>query len=217
MIKEEKSLLNENILSLEGKKIDIKGEDFKKIMFLYKIALREMETRINIIKDEYEFLYNYCLIDHIKTRLKKPDSIVKKLENKKIEMNYQKLIDEISDIAGIRIICPVKENIFDVLNIIKSYPDIKVLKEKDYISNPKKSGYSSYHIILEVPINVAGKIINIKTEIQIRTMAMDFWASLEHKIKYKTDKEVTKKMCKELINAAKILNKMDVQMAEMLP
>ena len=217
MIKEEKSLLNENILSLEGKKIDIKGEDFKKIMFLYKIALREMETRINIIKDEYEFLYNYCIIDHIKTRLKKPDSIVKKMENKKIEMNYQKLIDEISDIAGIRIICPVKENIFDVLNIIKSYPDIKVLKEKDYISNPKKSGYSSYHIILEVPINVAGKIINIKTEIQIRTMAMDFWASLEHKIKYKTDKEVTKKMCKELINAAKILNKMDVQMAEMLP
>ena len=217
MIKEEKSLLNENILSLEGKKIDIKGEDFKKIMFLYKIALREMETRINIIKDEYEFLYNYCLIDHIKTRLKKPDSIVKKMENKKIEMNYQKLIDEISDIAGIRIICPVKENIFDVLNIIKSYPDIKVLKEKDYISNPKKSGYSSYHIILEVPINVAGKIINIKTEIQIRTMVMDFWASLEHKIKYKTDKEVTKKMCKELINAAKILNKMDVQMAEMLP
>ena len=216
-MKEEKSLLNENILSLEGKKIDIKGEDFKKIMFLYKIALREMETRINIIKDEYEFLYNYCLIDHIKTRLKKPDSIVKKMENKKIEMNYQKLIDEISDIAGIRIICPVKENIFDVLNIIKSYPDIKVLKEKDYISNPKKSGYSSYHIILEVPINVAGKIINIKTEIQIRTMAMDFWASLEHKIKYKTDKEVTKKMCKELINAAKILNKMDVQMAEMLP
>ena len=217
MIKEEKSLLNENILSLEGKKIDIKGEDFKKILFLYKIALREMETRINIIKDEYDFLYNYCIIDHIKTRLKKPDSIVKKLENKKIEMNYQKLIDEISDIAGIRIICPVKENIFDVLNIIKSYPDIKVLKEKDYISNPKKSGYSSYHIILEVPINVAGKIINIKTEIQIRTMAMDFWASLEHKIKYKTDKEVTKKMCKELINAAKILNKMDVQMAEMLP
>lgn len=217
MIKEEKSLLNENILALEGKKIDIKGEDFKKIMFLYKIALREMETRINIIKDEYEFLYNYCLIDHIKTRLKKPDSIVKKLENKKIEMNYQKLIDEISDIAGIRIICPVKENIFDVLNIIKSYPDLKILKEKDYISNPKKSGYSSYHIILEVPINVAGKIINIKTEIQIRTMAMNFWASLEHKIKYKTDKEVTKKMCKELINAAKILNKMDVQMAEMLP
>ena len=216
MLKEEKSLLNENILSLEGKKIDIKSEDFKKIMFLYKIALREIETRINTIKDGYEFLYNYCLIDHIKTRIKKPDSIVKKMKNKKIEMNYQKLIDEISDIAGIRIICPVKENIFDVLNIIKSYPDLKVLKEKDYISNPKKSGYSSYHIILEVPINVAGKIIYVKTEIQIRTMAMDFWASLEHKIKYKTEKEVTKKMCKELINAAKILNKMDIQMAEML-
>ena len=216
-MKEEKSLLNENILSLEGKKLDIKSEDFKKIMFLYKMALREVETRINIIKDEYEVLYNYCLIDHIKTRIKKPESIEKKMKNKKLEMNYQKLIDEISDIAGIRIICPVKENIFDVLNIIKSYPDIKVLKEKDYITNPKKSGYSSYHVILEVPINVAGKIINVKAEIQIRTMAMDFWASLEHKIKYKTNKEVTKKMCKELISAAKMLNKMDLKMAEMLP
>ena len=216
-MKEEKSLLNENILSLEGKKIDIKSEDFKKIMFLYKMALREIETRINTIKDEYEILYNYCLIDHIKTRIKKPESIEKKMKNKKLEMNYQKLIDEISDIAGIRIICPVKENIFDVLNIIKSYPDIKILKEKDYITNPKKSGYSSYHVILEIPINVAGKIIYLKTEIQIRTMAMDFWASLEHKIKYKTNKEVTKKMCKELISAAKMLNKMDLKMAEMLP
>ena len=216
-MKEERSLLNENILSLEGKKIDIKSEDFKKIMFLYKMALREIETRINTIKDEYEILYNYCLIDHIKTRIKKPESIEKKMQNKKLEMNYQKLIDEISDIAGIRIICPVKENIFDVLNIIKSYPDIKILKEKDYITNPKKSGYSSYHVILEVPINVAGKIIYLKTEIQIRTMAMDFWASLEHKIKYKTNKEVTKKMCKELISAAKMINKMDLKMAEMLP
>lgn len=93
---------------------------------------------------------------------------------------------------------------------------MKILKEKDYISNPKKSGYSSYHIILEVPINIAGKIIYVKAEIQIRTMAMDFWASLEHKIKYKTNKNVTKKMCKELINIAKIINKVDIEMAEMI-
>ena len=180
------------------------------------MALREVETRINIIKDEFEFLYNYTLIDHIKTRIKSPESIEKKMKKKNSEMNYQKLIEDVSDIAGLRIICPVQENILEVVNIIRSYPDLKILKEKDYISKPKKSGYASYHIVLEVPVNVAGKIIYVKTEIQIRTMAMDFWASLEHKIKYKTDKDITKKMCRELINAAKILNKMDLQMAGML-
>lgn len=215
-IRKENSLLNENTLSLKGKKIDIKSDDFKKIIFLYKMALREVETRINIIKDEFEFLYNYTLIDHIKTRIKSPESIEKKMKKKNSEMNYQKLIEDVSDIAGLRIICPLQENILEVVNIIRSYPDLKILKEKDYISKPKKSGYASYHIVLEVPVNVAGKIIYVKTEIQIRTMAMDFWASLEHKIKYKTDKDITKKMCRELINAAKILNKMDLQMAGML-
>lgn len=210
------SLLKENTLSLEGKKIDIKSDDFKKLMFIYEMALREVETKINIIKDEFEYLYNYTLIDHIKTRIKSPESIEKKMQKKNSDMNYQKLIEEISDIAGLRIICPVQENILEIVNIIKSYKEFKILKEKDYITKPKKSGYTSYHIILAVPVNVAGKIIYVKTEIQIRTMTMDFWASLEHKIRYKTDKELTKKMCKELVNSAKVLNKMDLQMAKMI-
>lgn len=212
----ENSLLKENALSLEGKKIDFKSDDFKNLMFIYSIALREVETRINIIKDEFEYLYNYTLIDHIKTRIKSSQSIEKKMQKKNSEMNYQKLVEEISDIAGIRIICPVQENILEIVNIIKSYPDFKILKEKDYVTKPKKSGYSSYHIVLEVPVNVAGKIINVKTEIQIRTIAMDFWASLEHKIRYKTDRVLNKKMCKELVKSAKMLNKMDLQMSNMI-
>ncbi len=209
------SLLKQDTLSLEGKDVEIKSETFEKLMFLYSAALREVETKINILKDEFKYLYNYTLIDHITTRIKKPESILNKMKKKECNMNYQNLIEEINDIAGIRIICPLKDDIFSVINLIKSYPEFKILKEKDYITKPKKSGYSSYHLIIEVPVNVAGKIIYVKVEIQVRTMAMDFWASLEHEIKYKTDKKVTKKMSKELIECAKLINKMDVQMSNM--
>lgn len=212
----ENSLLKQDTLSLEGKDVEIKSETFEKLMFLYSAALREVETKINILKDEFKYLYNYTLIDHITTRIKKPESILNKMKKKQCNINYQSLIEEISDIAGIRIICPLKDDIFSVINLIKSYPEFKVLKEKDYITKPKKSGYSSYHLIIDVPVNVAGKMIYVKVEIQIRTMAMDFWASLEHDIKYKTDKKVSKKMSKELIECAKLINKMDVQMSNMV-
>lgn len=211
----ENSLLKQDTLSLEGKDIEIKSETFEKLMFLYSAALKEVETKINILKDEFKYLYNYTLIDHITTRIKKPESILNKMRKKQCNINYQNLIEEVSDIAGIRIICPLKDNIFSVINLIKSYPEFKILKEKDYITKPKKSGYSSYHLIIEVPVNVAGKIIYIKVEIQVRTMAMDFWASLEHDIKYKTDKKISKKMSKELIECAKLINKMDIQMSNM--
>lgn len=212
----ENSLLKQDTLSLEGKDVEIKSETFEKLMFLYSAALREVETKINILKDEFKYLYNYTLIDHITTRIKKPESILNKMRKKQCNINYQNLIEEVSDIAGIRIICPLKDDIFSVINLIKSYPEFKILKEKDYITKSKKSGYSSYHLIIEVPINVAGKIIYIKVEIQVRTMAMDFWASLEHDIKYKTDKKISKKMSKELIECAKLINKMDVQMSNMV-
>lgn len=212
----ENSLLKQDTLSLEGKDIEIKSETFEKLMFLYSAALREVETKINILKDEFKYLYNYTLIDHITTRIKKPESILNKMRKKQCNINYQNLIEEVSDIAGIRIICPLKDDIFSVINLIKSYPEFKILKEKDYITKPKKSGYSSYHLIIEVPVNVAGKIIYIKVEIQVRTMAMDFWASLEHDIKYKTDKKISKKMSKELIECAKLINKMDIQMSNMV-
>lgn len=215
-MKSENSLLKQDTLSLEGKKLEVKSDTFEKLMFLYSSALKEVETRVDILKDEFRYLYNYTLIDHVTTRIKKPDSIIKKMQEKKCCMDYQSLIEEINDIAGLRIICPLKDDIFSVVNMIKTYPDFKILKEKDYVTNPKKSGYSSYHLIIEVPVNIAGKIIHIKVEIQVRTMAMDFWASLEHDIKYKTNKKISKKMSQELVKCAKLINKMDVQMASMI-
>lgn len=214
-MKENSCLLKQENLLLEGKKVEVNSDTFENLMFLYSLALREVENKINILKDEFKYLYNYTLIDHITTRIKKPESILNKMKKKKCKMDYQSLIEEVSDIAGLRIICPLKEDIFSIIKLIKTYPDFKILKEKDYVTKPKKSGYSSYHLILEVPVNVAGKMIPIKVEIQARTMAMDFWASLEHEIKYKTDKKVSKKMSKELIKYAKLINKMDVEMASM--
>ncbi len=215
-MKSENSLLKQDTLSLEGKNLEVKSDTFEKLMFLYSSALKEVETRVDILKDEFKYLYNYTLIDHVTTRIKKPDSIIKKMQEKKCRMDYQSLIEEINDIAGLRIICPLKDDIFSVVNMIKTYPDFKILKEKDYVTNPKKSGYSSYHLIIEVPVNIAGKIIHIKVEIQVRTMAMDFWASLEHDIKYKTKKKISQKMSQELVKCAKLINKMDVQMASMI-
>ena len=201
----------ENFLEYEYK-IDVKEKTFEKLMFIYSIAIRELETKISIMKDEFKVFYNYDLIDHVNTRIKSADSIMKKMNKKKCELTYKEMIENINDIAGIRIVCPLKKDIFSIRNLITKIPEINVLKEKDYVTNPKESGYSSYHLIVEVPITLSQKLLFVKVEIQIRTMAMDFWASLEHKMKYKSDKNISKKISKDLINCAKIVNKMDNKM-----
>ena len=207
-MEKENSLLKQE-LSLDGKDVEIKSETFEKLMFLYSAALKKVETEVDILKDEFKYLYNYTLIDHVTTRIKKPESILNKMKKKKCNMNYQNLIEEISDVAGLRIICPVKDDVFSIVNLIKSYPEFKVLKEKDYITKPKQSGYSSYHLIIDVPVNVAGKIIYVKVEIQVRTMAMDFWSEAEHKVKYKPKSKVSAKDSKKLEWYAKIINIID--------
>ena len=121
-------------------------------------------------------------------------------------------IEKINDIAGIRIVCTLKDDIFFIRDLVKQIPDIHVLKEKDYVTNPKESGYSSYHMIVEVPVKLTQKTIYVKCEIQIRTLAMDFWASFEHKVKYKTKNDVNPKMSKELVSCAKMINKFDTKM-----
>ena len=129
-----------------------------------------------------------------------------------MELTYKDMIENINDIAGIRIVCPLKKDIVTIKEFLKKLPGVNVLKEKDYITNPKKSGYSSYHLILEVPVMLAKQNIYVKVEVQIRTIAMDFWASLEHKAKYKSDEEISKKESKEWINCAKMINKLDNKM-----
>lgn len=202
----------ENFLENKEEKLDVKEEPFDKLMFFYNSALKQLELQMNIIKDEFKVMYNYDLIDHIDTRIKEPKSIVKKMEKKKYKKTYLNLIEKVNDIAGMRIVCTLKDDIFFIKDLVKQIPDVHVLKEKDYVTNPKPSGYSSYHMIVEVPVKLSQKTIYVKCEIQIRTLAMDFWASFEHKVKYKTEQEVNKKTSKELVNCAKMISKFDDKM-----
>lgn len=202
----------ENCIENKNEKLDVKEEPYEKLMFFYRTALKELEVQMNIIKDEFKIMYNYDLIDHINSRIKEPKSIIKKMEKKGYEKTYLNLIEKINDIAGIRIVCNLKDDIFFIRDLIKNISDIRILKEKDYVTTPKENGYSSYHMIVEVPVRLTQNTIYVKCEIQIRTLAMDFWASFEHKVKYKSDQDISKKASKELVSYAKIINKFDNKM-----
>ena len=195
-----------------NKPIETQDKTFEKLMFIYSIAIRELKIKVEILQEEFKIFYNYELIDHIDTRVKTPESIINKMENKNCNLTYKEMIENINDIAGVRIVCSMKKDIFAIKKLISSIPGINVLKEKDYVTYPKESGYTSYHLIVEIPVRLSNNTIYVKVEIQIRTIAMDFWANLEHKMKYKTDKDINKKVSKEWINCAKIINNLDNKM-----
>ena len=198
----------ENLIDY-NKKIKESDETFQKIMSIYAMALKEMSTKVEIYKDEIKMFYNYDLIDHINFRIKSPESIMKKMQDKGVKLTYKEMIENINDIAGLRVICPVQKDIYSIKNLIQNIPGIQTLKEKDYVAHPKKCGYKSYHIILAVPVVLSKKLIYVKVEVQIRTMAMDVWATIEHKMRYKPEQELTEKQSKEWSNCAKAINKVD--------
>ena len=184
-------------------------------MYIYSQALKEVEKKIDIIRYDYEYFNKYDSIDHVRARIKSPESIINKMKKDNLELTYKNMIENIHDIAGIRIICPLKSDIYTIIKYIREFNDLEILKEKDYVSHPKESGYTSYHMIVRVPVIIDKDLNNITVEIQIRTMAMDFWASLEHKIKYKYEKEIPKGVRKELKECAKMTQKLDRRMSHL--
>ena len=207
-----KQVLRLDNFLMNSEKINSSDDTYNKLMFVYSAAIKMLETKLEILQDEFKFFYGCSVIDHTKTRIKKPESIIKKLEGRKQELTYQSLVANVNDVAGVRIVCPMKDDIYTVAGILKNTPDINVILEKDYVANPKKSGYASYHMVVEVPVQILRQTIPVKVEIQIRTLAMDFWASLEHDIKYKSNNKISKKVSNELVKCAKIINNMDNQM-----
>ena len=195
-----------------NKNIKTNDKTFEKLMFIYKVAIKELETKIEILQEEAKVLYDYDLIDHTNTRIKSPDSIIEKMNKKGCKLTYQEMIENINDIAGVRVICSLKKDIFVIRDLVEKIPGVHILKQKDYITHPKKSGYSSYHLIVEVPIVLSRQIVYVKVEIQIRTVAMDFWASLEHKMKYKPEENIDNKSSKEWVKTAKIIEQLDKKM-----
>lgn len=198
-----------------SQELNVNDDIFKNLMFIHSMAIKELTSKLEIFKEEFNVLYNYDLIDNITSRVKTPDSIVKKMIDKKYELTYRNLINDVNDIAGIRIICTTKDDIFLIRDLISNLAGITVLKEKDYVTYPKKSGYSSYHILAQLPINVGMDIVNVKVEIQVRTKAMDLWASIEHDIRYKSKNKISKKVSDELVTCAKKLDKIDNKMSKM--
>lgn len=195
--------------------IDTNNEKFKDIMYIYSQALKVVEQKINIIKYDYEYNEEYHSIDHVMSRIKSPESILKKMQKDNKKCTYKDMIEDINDIAGIRIICPLKSDVYKIRDYIREFNDIEIIKEKDYIEHPKESGYKSYHIILKVPTFIGEEESKVKVEIQIRTLAMDFWASLEHKLRYKPNGEINGKVSVELMRCAEDINVLDEKMVNL--
>lgn len=189
-------------------------DSWKEVTLIYNAALKMIETRMDILNDEFQHVHQYNPIEHIKSRIKTPESIVKKLKRDGRESTISNMIKYINDIAGIRIICSFTSDIYRIADMIGEQVDIKVLAVKDYITFPKASGYKSYHMIVTVPVFLSDRTVDTKVEIQIRTVAMDFWASLEHKLKYKKDVENTEEIVAKLKACADSIGLLDYQMQE---
>ena len=160
-------------------------DSWETLMFLYNAALKEINTKIEILNDEFQHVHHYTPIEHIKSRIKTPESIVKKLKKNGYEVNVKNMVKHVRDIAGVRIICSFTSDIYLIADMLTKQGDLKIISLKDYIKHPKASGYQSYHMLVSVPIYLSGGFVDTMVEIQIRTVAQDFWASLEHKIYYK--------------------------------
>jgi putative GTP pyrophosphokinase len=181
-------------------------------MFLYNSALKEVGTKLDILNDEFVHVHKYNPIEYIKKRIKKPESIVKKLRRDGYESTIENMINCINDIAGIRIVCSFTSDIYRLAEMIGRQNDLTVVSIKDYIKNPKESGYKSYHMLVTVPIFLSDRMVETKVEIQIRTIAMDFWASLEHKIYYKFEGNAPEYISQDLRACAEMVSELDAKM-----
>ena len=191
------------------------GEDvdsWKTLMFIYSSALKEVNTKLEILNDEFRHVHQYNPIEYIKSRVKSPESIVKKLKRHGYESTISNMMEHINDIAGIRIVCSFTSDIYRMAEMIGKQNDLTIVSVKDYIKHPKKSGYKSYHMLVTIPIFMSDRVVDTKVEIQIRTMAMDFWASLEHKIYYKFEGNAPGYISRDLRECSGIVSMLDAKM-----
>ena len=191
------------------------ADSWKTMMFLYNAALKEVETKLNVLNDEFRHVHKYNPIEHIKTRIKTPESIVKKLRRGGYETSIENMVEYVNDIAGVRLICSFTSDIYRLGDMIGSQGDLKVLMIKNYIQNPKDSGYKSYHMLVSVPVYLSDGVVDTKVEIQIRTIAMDFWASLEHKIYYKFEGNAPEHISQDLQECATMVSELDDKMLQL--
>lgn len=207
--------INERILPDSAEPLFAKAKEFEELMMMYGCAIREVKTKLEVLNDELSVRYNRNPIEFIKSRIKKPVSIARKLKSKGLEVSIHSVMENLNDVAGIRVICCFIDDIYDVARWLAKQDDIKLLEVKDYIKHPKPNGYRSLHMIVEIPVFFSeGKQLT-RVEVQIRTIAMDFWASLEHQLRYKkniADMENIEEISTELKECAEVIAQTDVKM-----
>ncbi len=207
-----KTLINSNALD----KIEDNMMPLKRLMAYYRCAIMEVETKFNVLNEEFSLEYDRNPIETIKTRLKSTESIIKKLVRRNFPLTVDSIEANLNDIAGVRVVCSFLEDIYLLADCLLQQDDVKLIQVKDYIKNPKPNGYRSLHLIIEIPIFLKDERKDMRVEVQLRTIAMDFWASLDHKLSYKKDipEEEAKLLRQELLECAQISADLDVRMGE---
>ncbi len=190
------------------------ASQYREMMMRYECALLEIKTKLEVLNNEISVRYRRNPIDFIKSRIKSPQSILKKMKRQGLDITIGDAEKNINDIAGVRVICSFIDDIYEIADMLSCQDDITVLKIKDYIKNPKPNGYRSYHMIVEVPVFFSDSKTPMKVEIQIRTIAMDFWASQEHDLKYKNESGNMKEIENQLLDCADEINKIDLRMQQ---
>lgn len=185
---------------------------YYELMMQYGCAIREIQTKLEVLNDEFSVRYRRNPISFIKTRTKSPESILKKLLSKNCEISLDSIQKNLSDVAGIRVVCPFIDDIYEVARMLTSQDDVTTIKTKDYIQNPKPNGYRSLHLIVEIPVFLSDRKQAMKVEVQIRTIAMDFWASLDHQLRYKKNLTNADEISAELKKCADTISATDQKM-----
>lgn len=187
---------------------------FIELEHLYESAIREVKTKLEILDSEFRTKYSYNPIHHIEDRLKSPQSIFEKIRRKGVSFSVESVRENINDFAGIRVICNYIDDIYTVADLLTAQDDVALLKRKDYIKEPKPNGYRSLHLVIATPVYLSDKKDFVNVEVQIRTIAMDFWASLEHELKYKTDNDVSAELAAQLKDCAETIAATDKKMQQ---
>ena len=190
-------------------------EDYEELLLKYNAALKTLETQIAILIQDYEFKNHYNPVEHVKSRIKSYDSIVNKLKSRDYDVTVENIENHIHDVVGLRIVCSFLSDVYAIVKLLEDSDQITVHTKKDYISNPKDSGYSSYHLLVYVPVYLIDGVEMVEAEIQIRTVAMDFWASLDHKIRYKFKGEIPNEIQENMYKCALDINDLDQKMVDM--
>ncbi|MDQ1126365.1 putative GTP pyrophosphokinase [Microbacterium sp. SORGH_AS 505] len=207
--------LEEQQITVSASSLRSMRDEFQRFLMEYRFGLQEIETKISILREEFHEMHDYNPIEHVSSRVKSPDSLVEKIQRRGIDPDFDSVRARITDIAGIRITCSFVNDVYRLFDLLSAQDDITVREVEDYIATPKGNGYKSLHAILEVPVYLSTGRVDVPVEVQFRTIAMDFWASLEHKIYYKYERQVPDNLLRQLKDAADAAAELDARMTRL--